>query len=393
MKPPNGRLIVIILDSVGIGELPDADQYGDIGSNTLRNLGYAVGGLQLPNFEALGLGKISPLPGLSDTVKATAAYGLMAEKAPGKDSITGHWELMGHVASRAQPTYPEGFPARIVNRLREETGHQYIGNYPASGTEIIKELGGEHVRTGEIILYTSADSVLQLAAHEEIVPLDELYEICRTARRIMDGKDAVGRIIARPFVGEEGNFVRTTNRKDFALQAPDNTVLDLLIEAGIEVLGIGKIDDLFGGRGLSEVVHTKSNMQGLEETTKAIQSERTGLIFTNLVDFDMLWGHRNDPDGYYSGLREVDQFLPTLLEALKPEDMLIFTADHGCDPTTISTDHSREYVPIIIYGKSLKPDVDIGVRKSFADLGASIADYFGIRGTGAGVSFLPQIYE
>lgn len=388
-----GRFIVIILDSVGIGELPDADHYGDRGSNTLGNLAEAVDGLQLPHFEALGLGKIRPLRGMSDQVQARGAYGIMAERAPGKDSISGHWELMGYIADQAQPTYPHGFPPRIVTRLEAETSRKYLGNIPASGTEIIAELGDEHVRTGNPILYTSADSVLQIAAHEDIIPVEELYRICRIARRIMSGRDAVGRIIARPFIGADGQYTRTANRKDFSIEPSGKTVLDRLKEDGINVFGIGKIEDLFAGRGLTEAVHTKSNREGLEETLKAIRSDRTGMIFTNLVDFDMLWGHRNDVEGYYRGLREVDTFLPELLSALRADDVLVFTADHGCDPTTPSTDHSREYVPILIVGDRVRSDTDIGLRKSFADLGATIAEFFAIEGTGAGESFWEMIEQ
>jgi phosphopentomutase len=389
----SGRLVFLVLDSVGIGELPDAVQYGDRGSNTLGNLAKAVGGLELPHFESLGLGKIAPIAGLSANVKALAAYGMMAEKAPGKDSISGHWELMGYIASKPQPTYPQGFPGRIVARLQQETGRDFIGNVPASGTEIIERLGQEHMRTGWPILYTSADSVLQIAAHEEVVRLDELYRICLIARGIMDGDDAVGRVIARPFVGVPGGFKRTAHRKDFSLPAPEEIVLDLLIKAGTKVLGIGKIEDLFAGRGLSRAVHTDSNLQGLEETLQAIRSDFEGLIMINLVDFDMLWGHRNDPAGYYRSLQEVDRFLPRLMKALRPGDVLIMTADHGCDPTTPSTDHSREYVPVIIYGDSIRGDVNVGVRSTFADVGATVAEFFTIAGTGVGESFWPMIHK
>ncbi len=391
VSAPSGRFVVIVLDSVGIGELPDADRYGDRGSNTLGNLAEAVGGLRLPHLESLGLGKIRPVKGISADLKARGAFGMMAEKAPGKDSITGHWELMGYTARQPQPTYPNGFPPRIVKRLEEETGKRFLGNIPASGTEIIARLGDEHVRTGNPILYTSADSVLQIAAHEEVVPLEELYRICLIARRIMSGKDAVGRIIARPFIGKTGDYRRTANRRDFSLEAPGKTVLDLLKEAGIGVLGIGKIEDLFAGRGLTDAVHTKSNREGLQETLKAIRSDRDGFIFTNLVDFDMLWGHRNDVEGYYRGLREVDDFIPDLLDALRPGDVLVFTADHGCDPTTPSTDHSREYVPVMAVGDCVRPDVNLGVRATFADLAATVAEFFGVEGTGEGTSFLAQI--
>jgi phosphopentomutase len=382
-----GRFIVVVLDSVGIGELPDAAAYGDSGSNTLKNLADAVGGLDLPNLAALGLGKIGPIQGLRSDLKARGAYGKMASKSPGKDSITGHWELMGYIAQQAQPTYPRGFPTRILERLRRETGLQFLGNIAASGTEIIDRFGAEHLRTGKPILYTSADSVMQFAAHEDVIPVPELYRLCETARNIMTGPDAAGRIIARPFLGQPGSFKRTANRKDFSLPPPADTVMDHLVREGIRVLGIGKIEDLFAGRGLTNAIHTKSNRQGLEETEKAIRGDVPGMIFTNLVDFDMLWGHRNDVQGYYGGLKEVDEFLPRLMEELEPDDVLALTADHGCDPTTPSTDHSREYVPILVLGAKIKPDVDLGIRRTFADLGATIAEYFAIRGTGVGESF------
>jgi phosphopentomutase len=376
-----------------VGELPDAGQYGDAGSNTLVNLGRAVVGLNLPNLESLGLGKIAPVPGLSSTPQAAASYGRMAEQGPSKDSITGHWELMGYIAQQAQPTYPQGFPERITSRLRRETGRDFLGNIAASGTEIIDRLGAEHLRTGSLILYTSADSVLQIAAHEEVIPLSELYRICRLAREIMRGPDAVGRIIARPFLGQPGSFKRTPNRRDFSLEAPADTILDVLTRSGIPVLGIGKINDLFAGRGVNQAVHTISNLNGLEETLKAIQNDTRGLIFTNLVDFDMLWGHRNDTAGYYGGLREVDEFLPRILAALQPEDVLVITADHGCDPTTPSTDHSREYVPLLVYGPKIKGNVNLGTRETFADVAATIAEYFGVEGTGVGRSFWELIWE
>jgi phosphopentomutase len=388
-----GRFVVLILDSVGVGELPDAGQYGDAGSNTLVNLGRAVGGLNLPNLESLGLGKIAPIPGLSAAVQALASYGRMAEQAPGKDSITGHWELMGYIAKSAQPTYPHGFPESIINRLRVETGLDYLGNVAASGTEIIDRLGAEHLRTGSPILYTSADSVLQIAAHEKLIPLDELYRICLVAREIMRGPEAVGRIIARPFLGKPGSFKRTPNRRDFSLQPPADTILDILTRSGIPVLGIGKIEDLFAGRGVTEGLHTISNLNGLEETLKAIQSDTRGFIFTNLVDFDMLWGHRNDTAGYYSGLREVDSFLPRILNALQPEDVLVISADHGCDPTTPSTDHSREYVPLLVYGPKIKSNMNLGTRETFADVAATIAEYFRVQGTGVGRSAWGEIEQ
>lgn len=386
-----GSFVVIVLDSVGIGELPDAERYGDHGSNTLVNLSRAVGGMSLPNLEKLGLGKIAPIQGLNSSVRALGAFGKMAAQAPGKDSITGHWELMGYIAEQPQPTFPKGFPDRIVRDLERQTGMKFLGNFLASGTEIIHQLGSEHLRTGYPILYTSADSVLQIAAHEEVIPPEKLYDICRIARRIMQGPDAVGRIIARPFIGKPGNFIRTANRKDFSLEPPGNTILDLLVASGVRVMGIGKIEDLFAGRGLTDVVHTTSNEEGLQETRRAVTNDFTGLIFANLVDFDMLWGHRNDAAGYYRGLQRVDAFLPDLFCVLKTDDVLVLTADHGCDPTTPSTDHSREYAPILVYGKKVRANYDLKTRATFADLGATIADFYGIRGTGDGKSFWKKI--
>ncbi len=390
---PTGRFTVIVLDSVGVGELPDADLYNDAGSNTLANIAEDVGGLDLPNLESLGLGKIIPVKGLSGDIIAKAAYGIMAEAAPGKDSISGHWELMGYIAQQPQPTYPEGFPFEVITALEKETGRKFIGNVAASGTEIIEKLGKEHVSTGSPILYTSADSVLQIAAHEDVIPVEDLYRICKQAREIMSGENAVGRIIARPFQGRPGDFQRTVNRKDYSIPAPQDTVLDLLKDAGVSVLGIGKIEDLFAGRGLTDSIHTRSNLEGMQTTLRAIQSDISGMIFTNLVDFDMLWGHRNDVAGYYRGLCEFDRFLPELIEALKPGDILVLTADHGCDPTTPSTDHSREHVPVLAYGDAVCGDVNIGLRSTFADLAASIVEYFQITGTGAGESFLKKIMD
>ncbi len=387
----SGRFVVIVLDSVGIGELPDAALYGDRGSNTLVNLSRAVGGVNLPNLEKLGLGKIASIIGLDPDRPALGAFGKMAALAPGKDSITGHWELMGFIAEQPQPTFPKGFPDRIILELERQTGTKFLGNIPASGTEIIRMLGAEHLRTGYPILYTSADSVLQIAAHEDVIPISKLYDICRIARRIMQGKDAVGRIIARPFIGEPGGFVRTANRRDFSLEPPGKTTLDLLVAAEIRVMGIGKIEDLFAGRGLTDVIHTASNKEGLQKTHRILTGDFSGMIFTNLVDFDMLWGHRNDAAGYYRGLQMVDDFLPEIYSVLRTDDVLVLTADHGCDPTTPSTDHSREYVPILVFGKRVRADHNLKTRETFADLGATIADFFGIQGTGAGKSFWKDI--
>jgi phosphopentomutase len=299
---------------------------------------------------------------------------------------------MGLPLDKPFPLYPEGFPPALVHKLEVATGSKFIGNIPASGTEIIAELGEEHIRSGALILYTSADSVLQIAAHEQVVPVAELYQICRIIRGIMTGENAVARVIARPFIGEPGAFIRTANRHDFSLEPPDQTVLDLLEEAGITTIGIGKIYDLFGGKGIKVSIPTRSNSEGIKKTIEITSSTKNAFIFTNLVDFDMLWGHRNDPEGFYSGLREFDLHLPRILESLKIGDLLILTADHGVDPTTPSTDHSREYVPLLVWKPELNSGVNLGTRETFADVGASVADFFQIEGTWWGISFLPELY-
>ena len=384
---------MIIIDGVGCGELPDAAKYGDAGSNTLGNLAQRLGGMNLPNLQKLGLGNILPLKGIPPSISPMGNYGKMAEKSPGKDSTAGHWELMGYPIVRPFPLFPSGFPEGIVRRLESESGRRFIGNKTASGTEIIQELGAEHLKSGALILYTSADSVLQIAAHEEKIPLAELYEICRTARKIMTGEHAVARIIARPFLGQPEDFRRTPNRRDFSLRPPRKTTLDYLSEAGISVTGIGKIFDLFGGRGVQRRRPTHSNREGIEQTIEISHRSRKGFIFTNLVDFDMLWGHRNDPEGFYQGLSEFDQSLPAIMATLGINDILMITADHGVDPTTVSTDHSREYVPLLVWGESLRRGVDLGIRGSFADVGASVMDFFNIDATLAGNSFLPKIIQ
>ena len=383
-----GKALVIILDGVGCGALPDAKMYGDADANTLSNMADAVGGLKLPNLQKMGLGNIIDIAGVHPVDNPAACYGKMAEFSPAKDSTVGHWELMGHPVEKPLPTYPNGFPEEIVEALRGYTGREFIGNIPASGTEIIAQLGGEHLRTEALILYTSADSVLQIAAHEEIVAIEDLYRICRIAREIMAGEHAVGRIIARPFIGKPGSFRRTVRRHDFSLQPPGDTILDILLEKGIPTISIGKISDLFGGKGISESNPTESNTEGIEATIKIAGERKEGLIFTNLVDFDMLWGHRNDPQGFYDGLREFDESLPVILHTICAADLLMITADHGVDPTTVSTDHSREYAPILAYSPKLDRGWDLGVRKTFADVSATIAEFFKVEGTGWGDSFL-----
>lgn len=386
------RVIVIIIDGVGIGELPDAAQYGDQGSNTLANLARAVGGLNLPNMEKLGLGKIHPVQGLDGRVAAIANYGKMAEISPGKDSTTGHWELAGLVLDKPFPTYPQGFPAEIIEEFTKRTGYQVLGNKAASGTEIIKELGEEHLRTGKLIVYTSADSVFQIAAHEDVLPLEKLYEICQISRDILRGRHAVARVIARPFTGTNAaDFKRTKYRKDFSLEPFGPTLHLSLKDAAVPTVAIGKINDLYALKGIQKSVYTKTNKEGMSAIISELDQTKSGLIMANLVDFDMLFGHRNDIKGFYGALREFDDWLPGLLKKLQSADMLIITADHGNDPTTPSTDHSREYVPILVYGPALKKDQNIGVRATFADMQATIAEYFTVPSTGNGTSFLKYI--
>jgi len=387
------KLVLIVLDGVGIGELPDAHIYGDEGSNTLGNTAHAVGGLHLPNLERLGLGCIAPIRGVLPVAEPLASYGRMAEVSKGKDSTTGHWELAGLHLTREFPVFPNGFPEDLLSKFLDVNGLVgYLGNKAASGTAIIQELGGEHVRTGFPIVYTSADSVFQIAAHQEVIPLSRLYAICeRTRNDVCVDQYAVGRVIARPFVGTEGKFVRTNNRRDYSLQPFGTTVLDVLAERAIETIGIGKVDDLFAGRGLLTKLHTKSNAEGIEFTIRESYRVRHGLIFTNLVDFDTLYGHRNDPDGMARALAEFDQALPRIVETLRDDDVLILTADHGNDPVTPSTDHSREYVPLLCLKKTKKPGVSLGTRSTFADVGKTIADFFWIENSLAGTSFLPVI--
>jgi len=383
------RVILLILDSLGIGELPDASEYGDGGSNTLGNIIKAIGGLNLPNLEALGLGLIDGVEGLRKVENPLASYGRMAELSKGKDTAGGHWELSGLVLDRPFPTYPDGFPEEIMNRFKEETGLEVLGNKPASGTEIIKELGEEHMRTGKPIVYTSADSVFQIAAHEAIITPGELYDICRKARRILNDY-GVGRVIARPFIGQPGSFKRTEGRKDFSIPPTGETILDRFKARGLPVVGIGKVGDIFGHRGFTEEVHTRDNMDGMDKGVAVMKRIDRGLIFITLVDFDMLYGHRNDVQGYARALVDVDKRIPELMGLLKVSDMFIITADHGCDPTTPSTDHSREYVPLLVYGKALK-GVNLGTRKTFADVGQTIAEVFGVGRMKWGESFLNQI--
>lgn len=369
--------------------MPDADHYGDVGSNTLANLAAAVGGLKLPNLEKLGLGNIIPIEGIKKVNSPAASFGKMFEQSKGKDSTSGHWEIGGLIVDKEFPLYPQGFPERIMSRFISETGVKGIlGNKAASGTEIIKELGDEHVSTGFPIIYTSGDSVFQIAAHEEIIPLDKLYEMCKIARhKVMVGSDAVGRIIARPFIGQSGSYTRTTSRKDFSVDPFGDTILDTLSYAGIPTFGIGKINDLFNYKGIKTTIHTKSNLEGIKNIIEVNKKNSSSLIFANLVDFDVYYGHRNDTAGFDKALQEFDSRLPEILNSMDESDLLIITSDHGNDPTTPSTDHSREYVPLLIYGKELPPK-DLGTRNSYADVAQTVCHYFRVNNTLAGKSCL-----
>jgi phosphopentomutase len=381
------RTVLIVLDSVGVGALPDADQYGDQDSDTLGNTARALGGLHLPNLQKLGLGNIHSIHGVPAEPAPLAAYGRMAELSAGKDTTIGHWEIAGLVSPEPFPTYPHGFPHELIAEYEQRIGSKVIGNYPASGTVIIEELGAEHMRTGFPIVYTSADSVFQVAAHEEIIPVQELYRICSIARDMLQGQHNVGRVIARPFVGAPGAFQRTDRRRDFSAPPPEPTLLDHLLQAGQSVWAVGKIEDIFAGQGIGHAIHTHDNMDGVDKTLEAMQEAGPGLIFTNLVDFDMVYGHRNNVAGYAAALAAVDERVPELTKALRSDDVLIFTADHGCDPTTPSTDHSREYVPLLVYGASIKGGVNLGTRATFADVGATIAEWLRIPLPRAGDSF------
>ena len=381
-------MVWIVLDSVGIGALPDAGAYGDVGSDTLGNIALQRP-LELPNLARLGLGNIGPVAGIPPADEP-AAYGKCALASPGKDTTTGHWEMAGILLESPFPLYPGGFPDEIVAEFSARTGRGVLCNAPASGTEIIQRMGEEHLRTGKLIVYTSADSVFQIAAHEEIVPLDELYRACGIARQILQGPHEVGRVIARPFTGSPGAFVRTANRRDFAVPPPPGMLLDLLCASGAAVHGIGKIGDIFLGRGLATSVKTKGNQDGMRRTIEAIGAYADGLIFVNLVDFDQLYGHRNDVEGYAAALEAFDCWLPDLEAVLRPGDLVLLTADHGCDPTTPSTDHSREYVPLLAFGPGLRRGVDLGVRHTLADVGQTVAEVFDVRLL-QGESFLGQL--
>ncbi len=384
------RAILLVLDGVGIGELPDAADYGDKGSNTLVNMAKAVGGLNLPNLQRMGLGNIERIEGVPPAEKPIACYGKMREVSAGKDTTTGHWEIAGIIREKPFPTYPNGFPPEIIEAFEKAIGRKVLGNKPASGTAIIEELGEEHLRTGYPIVYTSADSVFQIAAHEEIVPVEQLYEWCRIAREILRGEHEVARVIARPFIGTPGNFKRTPRRRDFSVPPPYPTLLDALTEAGLEVVTVGKIDDIFAGRGVTFAVHTSDNRDGMQQVETLTAQGDFDFLWCTLVDFDTVYGHRNDPQGFARALREFDDWLGGFLPKLRDSDLLVITADHGNDPTTPSTDHSREYVPLLIWTPSLKEGKPLGVRQTFADVAATIADWLNVEWRGAGKSCLSE---
>ncbi|MBI9047139.1 MAG: phosphopentomutase [Anaerolineaceae bacterium] len=391
MKPIN-RVLVFVLDGVGAGEAPDAKEYGDKGSNSLSNTAKAVGGLNIPNLEAMGFGNITPMKGVKAVRPAQGAFGKMTPKSAGKDSITGHWELMGVYLERPFPTYPKGFPKEILETFHQVTGLECIGNKAASGTAIIQELGMEHIQTGKPIVYTSADSVFQIAAHEEIIPIDKLYDICKKSRDFLKDSHAVGRVIARPFIGDSPKtFERTPRRKDYPLKPITATVMDKLIKAGHEVYATGKIDDLFAHQGISFSNHTTNNKDSLDAALEFINVSFRGLLMVNLIEFDMIYGHRNDAKGYAKALEDFDGRLSEIRAAMRHDDIAMIVADHGVDPTTSSTDHSREYIPLIVFGNPVNSDIDLGIRGSFADAGATIAEIFGIQAPPIGSSFLKEI--
>ena len=381
---------MIVLDSVGVGEMPDSAAYGDAGSNTLAACATSAK-LYIPTLASLGIFNIDQVGCGVPVAAPVGSYCRIAELSAGKDTTTGHWEIAGIVSEQAMPTYPDGFPQEILDKLTAATGRGILCNKPYSGTAVLEDYGHQHMKTGDLILYTSADSVLQIAAHEEVIPVSELYDICQKARDIMQGEHGVGRIIARPFLGQPGSFARTSNRHDYSLTPPAPTMLDAISGAGLDCIGVGKIYDIFAGKGITESVRTKSNADGMDKTLDYAKKDFHGLCFVNLVDFDMVYGHRNNVEGYAQALTDFDQQLAQLLPLLGDEDILIITADHGCDPATPSTDHSREHVPMLIYGKPVRAGVNLGTRSGFCDMAATITEYLGVSTQARGVSFLPQV--
>ncbi|MGH2398448.1 MAG: phosphopentomutase [bacterium] len=389
--PPFSRVVIIVLDSAGVGELPDAPRYGDEGSSTIPHTAEAAGGLHVPTLERLGLGRIVPIRGVRAVAAPQGAFGKLVERSAGKDTTTGHWEMMGIILDRPFPTFPHGFPAEVIAEFERAIGTKSLGNSVASGTQIIERLGPEHERSGHPIVYTSADSVFQIAAHEDVVPVARLYEMCRAARDLLTGPHAVSRVIARPFVGRHGSYSRTDRRRDFSLPPVKTTVLDVAVKEGYDVIGIGKIPDIFAGRGITRGVHTRDDQDGMAQTVRVMNEVTGGIIFTNLVDLDSKYGHRNDPQGYARDLEAIDARLPEALGRLREDDLLLITADHGNDPTTPSTDHSREHVPLLIVGRRVRAGVDLGTRETFADVGATVAEALSIPWTGPGASMLRAI--
>ncbi|MEP7176228.1 MAG: phosphopentomutase [Gemmatimonadales bacterium] len=385
------RAAILVLDGLGIGTAADTDAYGDAGSDTLGNVARQVGGLALPNLEALGLGCCAPLRGVAAVERPTAAYGIAEPMSPGKDSTTGHWELCGLVLPAPFPTYPSGFPSAVIDEFARRTGRGVLGNLPASGTRVLDEYGEEHQRTGQWIVYTSADSVFQVAAHAQTVPLAELYAACAAAREMLHGPHGVARVIARPFTGGPGAWQRTPQRKDFSLPPPAATLLDRLAEHHVPRVGVGKVDDLFAGRAITSI-HTATNGEAYALIAGALETMRRGLLFANVIEFDQTWGHRNDVPGFHRGLRALDAVLPRLLAEVREDDLVIFTADHGNDPTTPSTDHSREVVPVLAVGPRVRP-VGLGRRGTFADIGQTVADFLGVPPLAAGTSFLSEVWS
>jgi phosphopentomutase len=392
------RMIIIVLDGVGAGEAPDAAAYGDVGSNSLANTAKAVGGIDLPNMGALGLGYVTPMQGVPPAPDPQGDFGRLTPRSAGKDTISGHWELMGVRLDKPFPTYPTGFPPGVIDEFTRRVGRGILGNKAASGTEILKELGVEHMRTGKPIVYTSADSVFQIAAHEEIIPVDQLYWMCLQAREMLHGEHNVGRVIARPFIGSSPeDFKRTEHRRDYPLLPPVQTILEKTVAAGLEVVSVGKIDDIFAHRGITRKNHTLDNVEGLKATLRTLGEDFRGMIFVNLIEFDMTYGHRNDAPGYAEALKRVDEHVPELRRRMKRGDIAMFVADHGVDPTTASTDHSREYSPLLVFGRSgdsvLRTGIDLGTRDCFTDVGATIAEAFGLEPPLYGTSFLNEIIK
>lgn len=382
------RVILFVLDSVGIGALPDAERFGDVGVNTLGHIAEAMDALKVPNLCSLGLGNIEGVDSLPAVQNPLAAYGRSMEASEGKDTTTGHWEMAGLYMPEPFNTYPDGFPSHIIEAFERAVGRRALCNLPASGTAVIEEYGVEHMASGNPIVYTSADSVFQIAAHEDVIPLDELYAMCEKARKILMGKDAVARVIARPFVGTSGGFKRTSNRRDYSLNPPEKTVLDIACENGLQVRAVGKIWDIFNGKGITHEVHTANNMDGVDKTLQWLAEDFNGILFTNLVDFDSQYGHRRDVQGYGEALEAFDLRLPELLKAMKPTDVMIITADHGNDPAYKGTDHTREFIPILMVGDEIKPGASLGTRRTFSDIAATVSELLHIDATVFGTSFL-----